>query len=165
MKRKKDRLEYRPCAGIVIANADGNVFVGKRIDTIAEAWQLPQGGIDPGETAETAALRELTEETGIPPASVTLIAEAPDEFFYDLPPELVGKVWNGKWRGQRQRWFLYRFDGTDSDVLIETAHPEFNAWRWASPEEVIQMAVPFKRDLYEAVFIAFAPDLQALADQ
>ncbi len=152
-------LGYRPCAGIIIMNAAGLIFVGQRIDSIAEAWQLPQGGIDDGEFAEAAALRELGEETGIAPNHVTLIAQAPGEFFYDLPDELIGKVWKGKWRGQRQRWFLYCFNGSDTDVNIATEHQEFRAWRWATPAEVIDLAVPFKRKLYEDVFVALAPHL------
>ncbi len=152
-------LAYRPCAGIMIINDAGLIFVGQRIDSTAEAWQLPQGGIDDGEDAQAAALRELGEETGIAPGHVTLIAEAPGEYFYDLPDELVGKVWKGKWRGQRQRWFLYRFTGSDSDVNIATAHQEFRAWRWATPTEVIALAVPFKRKLYEDVFAALSAHL------
>lgn len=140
-------------------NADGLIFVGQRIDSVVEAWQLPQGGIDEGEDAEAAALRELGEETGIAPEHVTLIAQAPGEFFYDLPDELIGKVWKGKWRGQRQRWFLYRFTGTDGDVDIATDHQEFRAWRWATPAEVVALAVPFKRKLYEDVFAALAEHL------
>lgn len=154
-----NELPYRPCAGIMIVNALGRIFVGQRMDSTAEAWQLPQGGIDDGEDAEVAALRELGEETGIAPEHVTLIAQAPGEYFYDLPEELRGKVWNGKWRGQRQRWFLYRFTGADSDVNIATAHQEFRAWRWASVADVIALAVPFKRDLYREVFAAFADHL------
>jgi putative (di)nucleoside polyphosphate hydrolase len=149
----------------MIVNAAGLIFVGQRIDSIAEAWQLPQGGIDAGEDAQAAALRELGEETGIAPTHVTLLAEAPGEFFYDLPDELIGKVWKGKWRGQRQRWFLYCFTGSDADVNIATDHQEFRAWRWATAAEVIALAVPFKRDLYESVFAAFAPHLAGAVDQ
>lgn len=152
-------LPYRPCAGILIMNRDGRVFVGQRIDTAVEAWQPPQGGVDPGEDAEQAALRELGEETGIAPDKVTLIAEAPGEFHYDLPPELVGRLWKGKWRGQRQRWFLYRLTGDDNDIDIATAHQEFSAWRWSTRDEVIALAVPFKRKLYQDVFAALADHL------
>ncbi|OYY90726.1 MAG: RNA pyrophosphohydrolase [Sphingomonas sp. 28-66-16] len=155
-----DDLPYRPCAGMMIANPQGQLFVGLRIDTKAEAWQLPQGGIDDGEEAAAAALRELGEETGIAPRHVTLIAEAPGEYFYDLPPELIGRMWKGKWRGQRMRWFLYRFLGQDSDIDIATAHQEFRAWRWADPDEVIALAVPFKRDIYAAVFRELGPHLR-----
>lgn len=154
-------LPYRPCAGVMLVNRDGRVFVGQRVDSTLEAWQMPQGGIDPGEDALTAAIRELGEETGVAPDKVTLVAEAPDEFCYDLPDELVGKVWQGKWRGQRQRWFLFRFLGEDSDVDIDTAHKEFRAWRWAEPSDLPAMIVPFKKALYEAVLAAFQPHLAA----
>ncbi|NTS64351.1 RNA pyrophosphohydrolase [Sphingomonas sp. HHU CXW] len=152
-------LPYRPCAGVMLINRDGRVFVGQRIDNTLEAWQMPQGGIDPGEDARTAAVRELGEETGITADKVTLIAEAPDELLYDLPPELIGKVWKGKYRGQRQRWFLFRFEGEDSDIRIDTAHPEFRAWRWAEPADLPRLIVPFKRALYEDVLTAFADHL------
>jgi len=152
-------LPYRPCAGVMLINRDGRVFVGQRIDNTLEAWQMPQGGIDPGEDAQAAAVRELGEETGVSADKVTLIAEAPDELLYDLPPELIGKVWKGKYRGQRQRWFLFRFDGEDSDIHIDTAHPEFRAWRWAEPADLPRLIVPFKRALYEDVLAAFAGHL------
>ena len=152
-------LPYRPCAGVMLLNRDGKVFVGQRIDTTAEAWQMPQGGIDDGEDAETAAIRELGEEIGVTPDKVALIAVAPGEFQYDLPPELIGKVWKGKWRGQRQRWFLFRFLGEDTDVNIATAHPEFMTWRWIDPADLPRLIVPFKRALYEDVLAAFAEHL------
>ena len=157
----KADLPYRPCAGVMLVNRDGRVFVGQRVDSTLEAWQMPQGGIDPGEDALTAAIRELGEETGVAPDKVTLVAEAPDAFYYDLPDDLVGKVWQGKWRGQRQRWFLFRFLGEDSDVDIDTAHKEFRAWRWADPSDLPTMIVPFKKALYEAVLAAFQPHLAA----
>ena len=154
-------LPYRPCAGIMLVNRAGQVFVGQRLDTTLEAWQMPQGGIDPGEDAEAAALRELGEETGVTPDKVALVAVTSGEFFYDLPPELIGKVWHGKWRGQRQRWFLYRFLGDDSDIDIATADQEFRAWRWSDPADLAAMIVPFKRNLYEKVLAAFSPHLAA----
>jgi putative (di)nucleoside polyphosphate hydrolase len=154
-------LPYRPCAGVMLVNRAGQVFVGQRIDSTLEAWQMPQGGIDPGEDAYTAAIRELGEETGVAPEHVELIAEAPDELLYDLPEDMIGKVWKGKWRGQRQRWFLFRFLGEDSDVDIDTAHREFRAWRWSDPVDLPAMIVPFKRALYEDVLAAFAPHLAA----
>ncbi|WP_293875431.1 MULTISPECIES: RNA pyrophosphohydrolase [unclassified Sphingomonas] len=154
-------LPYRPCAGVMLVNRAGQVFVGQRIDSTLEAWQMPQGGIDPGEDAYTAAIRELGEETGVAPDHVELIAEAPDELFYDLPEDMIGKVWKGRWRGQRQRWFLFRFLGEDSDVDIDTAHREFRAWRWSDPADLPAMIVPFKRALYEDVLAAFAPHLAA----
>jgi putative (di)nucleoside polyphosphate hydrolase len=152
-------LPYRPCAGVMLLNREGKVFVGQRIDTTVEAWQMPQGGIDPGEDAEAAAIRELGEEIGVTPDQVALVAVAPDELYYDLPPDLVGKVWKGKWRGQRQRWFLYRFLGEDSDIDIATAHPEFNAWRWIDPADLPRLIVPFKKELYEQVLAAFTAHL------
>ena len=161
MTQDPTTLPYRPCAGAMLLNREDRVFVGQRIDTILEAWQMPQGGIDPGEDALDAAIRELGEETGIAADRIELIAEAPNELFYDLPPEMIDKVWKGKWRGQRQRWFLFRFTGTDADVDIATAHAEFRAWRWSEPADLPAMIVPFKRDLYEAVLAAFAPHLAA----
>ena len=154
-------LPYRPCAGIMLVNRDGRVFFGQRLDATVEAWQMPQGGIDPGEEPLGAAMRELGEETGIAPDKVELV-EAPDRAFtYDLPPELIGKVWKGKWRGQTQRWFLFRFLGEDGDIDIATAHPEFRAWRWIDPDDLPRLIVPFKRELYEAVLAAFRPRLDA----
>ena len=154
-------LPYRPCAGVMLIDAQARVFVGQRLDSTLEAWQMPQGGIDPGEDALAAAVRELGEETGIAPGKVELVAVAENEFTYDLPPELIGKVWKGKWRGQRQRWFLFRFLGTDADVDIATPHPEFRAWRWIDPDDLPRLIVPFKRELYEAVLTAFRPHLVA----
>ena len=155
-------LPYRPCAGVILMNRDGRVFVGQRIDSTLEAWQLPQGGIDPGEEADAAGLRELFEETGVTADKVELIARAPHELTYDLPEDMIGKVWKGKWRGQRQRWFLFRFLGEDGDIDIATEHQEFRAWRWSDPADLPTMIVPFKRALYEDVLAAFAPHLAAV---
>ena len=155
-------LPYRPCAGVMIVNAHGQVFVGQRLDSMLEAWQMPQGGIDPGESAFDAALREVGEETGIAPEHLELVAEAPGDFHYDLPPEMIGKIWKGKWRGQRQRWFLFAFTGDDADVNIETQHPEFRAWRWVDPADLPHLIVPFKKALYEAVLDAFAAPLERM---
>ncbi|GLT02755.1 RNA pyrophosphohydrolase [Sphingobium jiangsuense] len=141
-------LPYRPCVGMMLVNMDGKVFVGQRLDSEVEAWQMPQGGIDPGEEPRDTALRELGEETGIAPDLVNIIARAREELFYDLPDELVGKIWGGKYRGQRQTWFLMRFLGTDADVNIRTAHQEFRDWRWVVPEELPELIVPFKKKLY-----------------
>lgn len=152
-------LPYRPCAGVMLLNRDGRVFVGQRLDSTLEAWQMPQGGIDPGEDALEAAFRELWEETGVARHHAELIAEAPEELQYDLPDELIGKVWKGKWRGQRQRWFLLRFLGEDSDIDIATAHPEFRAWRWSDPADLPALIVPFKRALYTRLLELFAPHL------
>lgn len=141
----------------MLANTEGLVFVGQRIDKDPEgdAWQMPQGGIDQGEDAEQAALRELTEETGISPELVDVIARSRDEYFYDLPENLLGKVWKGKYRGQRQWWFLMRFKGADSDINIETDHPEFSRWQWVSSDRLPQLIVPFKKRLYESLVAEF----------
>jgi putative (di)nucleoside polyphosphate hydrolase len=150
-------LPYRPCAGIMLLNGDSHAFVGQRLDNVVEAWQMPQGGIDPGEEAEAAALRELGEETGIAPHLVSIISRSSSEHLYDLPPELVGRLWKGKYRGQRQIWFLMRFHGSDADINIETSHQEFRAWKWAHPDSLVDLIVPFKRELYANVIAEFSP--------
>lgn len=157
MNPKFEELPYRPCAGIMLANTEGKVFVGQRIDKAPEgdAWQMPQGGIDDGEEAEQAALRELVEETGISPGLVDVIARSRNEHFYDLPEELLGKIWKGKYRGQRQWWFLMRFKGVDDDINIDTDHPEFSRWQWVSPDRLPQLIVPFKKRLYESLVSEF----------
>ncbi|WHU03869.1 MULTISPECIES: RNA pyrophosphohydrolase [unclassified Sphingomonas] len=152
-------LPYRPCAGVMLLNRHGRVFVGQRLDSVVEAWQMPQGGIDPGEDALEAAWRELWEETGVARELAELVAEAPDELFYDLPEDLAGRIWKGKWRGQRQRWFLFRFLGEDGDVNIQTAEPEFRAWRWAEPKDLPELIVPFKRALYKELLTVFGQHL------
>jgi putative (di)nucleoside polyphosphate hydrolase len=153
-------LPYRPGAGVMLVNREGKVFVAQRIDSTLEAWQMPQGGLDEGEDPEDGALRELEEETGIPRDKVEVIARAPEPLTYDLPPDLVSKLWKGKWRGQEQHWFLARFLGEDGDVNIETEHPEFRAWKWCEPDDLPKMIVPFKRELYEAVLNAFREHLR-----
>lgn len=153
-------LPYRPCAGVMLLNREGKVFVGQRLDSVVEAWQMPQGGIDPGEEPLDAAFRELGEETGIARHHADLLAESPGELFYDLPADLVGKIWKGKWRGQRQRWFLFRFLGEDNDIDIQTAEPEFRAWRWVEPSALPDLIVPFKRALYTEILELFAPHLR-----
>ncbi|MGR3468843.1 MAG: RNA pyrophosphohydrolase [Shimia sp.] len=155
-------LPYRQNVGIVLANAAGHVFTGARLDRppgAPEAWQMPQGGIDPGESPRDAAFRELQEETGVPPSLVTLEAETVAWVTYDLPTELVPTLWGGKWRGQRQKWFLMRFHGTDADIDIDLEHREFSAWRWSSPEELVANIVPFKRAVYQAVLDELGPHL------
>ncbi len=153
-------LPYRPCAGVMLLNRDGKVFVGQRIDNSLEAWQMPQGGIDEGEDAEAAAIREVGEETGIAPDLVEIVARSHEDLFYDLPLDLIGKVWKGRYRGQRQTWFLMRFLGEDADIDIVTEHPEFRAWKWADPAELPTMIVPFKRALYEQVLELFSTHLK-----
>jgi len=154
MSDKRD-LPYRPAVAVMLVNDNGRVFVGQRLDSTMEAWQMPQGGIDEGEDEETAMFRELGEETGIAPHHVQIIARAPQELRYDLPDDLIGKVWKGRWKGQRQTWFLARFTGTDDDVNLETADPEFRAWQWSAPEDLPTLIVPFKKKLYEDVLSIF----------
>jgi putative (di)nucleoside polyphosphate hydrolase len=145
----------------MLLNREGKVFVGQRLDNTLEAWQMPQGGLDRGEDAEAGALRELEEETGITADKVEILQRCPVELYYDLPDDLVGKLWKGRWRGQRQTWFLCRFTGTDEDVRLDAHEQEFRAWKWAEPAELPAMIVPFKQKLYEDVLAAFAPWLQA----
>lgn len=153
------KLPYRQNVGIMLINADGHVFVGQRLDNPSPAWQMPQGGIDPGETPKTAALRELEEETGAAASHVTIIAESRDWIRYDLPDDLIPKLWGGKWRGQEQKYFLMRFNGADSDINIVTDHQEFSSWRWLPPEQLVANIVPFKRAVYEQVVAEFTPYL------
>lgn len=145
----------------MLANRDGMVFVGQRLDAAdslyPDAWQMPQGGIDEGEEAEAAALRELWEETGVVEEHVQIIGRTQEEYFYDLPDELLGKIWKGKYRGQRQSWFLMRFTGEDDHIDIQTSHAEFKNWKWADPQGLPDLIVPFKRDLYRAVLKEFLP--------
>ena len=150
-------LPYRPCVGIMLVNASGLVFVGKRIDNKeGDAWQMPQGGIDDGEDLHPAALRELAEETGVSAQLVTIIAESREEHFYDLPEELLGKLWGGKYRGQRQKWLLLRFAGEDADIRIDAhEHPEFNEWRWVEPDLLPDLIVPFKKRVYRQIVDEF----------
>ncbi len=148
-------LPYRPCVGIVLVNSRGLIFGGQRIDAEIDAWQMPQGGIDPGEPPRTAALRELREETGIWADLVRVEAETPGWLTYDLPPDLVPKVWNGRFRGQKQRWYLMRFIGMDSQISIESEHPEFSCWTWLTAEDLMRTAIEFKRDVYAKVLSEF----------
>lgn len=149
-------LPYRPCAGIMLLNQDGHVFVAKRIDTMVEAWQMPQGGIDEGEDATQAMYRELWEETGVTRDKVELLEGAEDWLHYDLPDALIGKLWGGKYRGQKQKWFALRFLGQDSDINIETEHPEFSEWKWLPMAELPEVIVPFKKDLYAQIVERFS---------
>lgn len=147
-------LPYRRGVGILLLNPAGLVFVAKRIDTRGEAWQMPQGGIDKGEKPKAAALRELKEEIGTD--KVEILAKSRGWLTYDLPEEIVPRVWKGRFRGQSQKWFALRFLGEDSDIDIETDKPEFSDWRWMRPEELPQLIVPFKRQLYLNVLEEFA---------
>ncbi|KAA2312898.1 RNA pyrophosphohydrolase [Pseudooceanicola sediminis] len=154
-----ERLPYRPCVGVMLVNRDGAVFTGQRIDSEVAAWQMPQGGIDAGESPEEAGLRELWEETGITADKVMIEAETAEWVTYDLPPELAGRIWGGAFRGQKQKWLLMRFRGADDDVKIDTEHPEFSAWRWMTPDALVDNIVPFKREVYARVLAEFGERL------
>jgi putative (di)nucleoside polyphosphate hydrolase len=145
-------LPYRPCVGIMLFNRDGKVFVGKRLDQTVEGWQMPQGGIDKVETPTQAVLRELLEEVGTDKAEI--IGEMEDWVTYDLPPHLVGVAFHGKYKGQRQKWFALRFNGSDADIDLTAHEPEFSSYRWVSLDELPALIVPFKRDTYKAVIAA-----------
>ena len=151
-------LPYRPCVGVVLARPDGLVFAGERIDTPG-AWQMPQGGIDKGETPRDAALRELAEEVGLAPETVSIEGETPDWVRYDLPEHLIGKAFKGRYRGQDQKWFLMRYDGPDAEIRIDSDHPEFSRWQWMTADAIRAAIVPFKRSVYEEVFAAFRDHL------
>jgi len=150
---------YRRGVGVMLLNQHKQVWVGRRIDNPDEAWQMPQGGIDEGEDPWATAQRELEEETGIPRHLVERVADCPERLRYDLPEELKPKFWDGKWKGQEQDWFLCEFLGHDSDVNIATAHPEFRAWKWVDPQQLPDIIVPFKRDLYRRLLEEFAGHL------
>jgi putative (di)nucleoside polyphosphate hydrolase len=150
---KPEDLPYRPCVGVMLLNAQGHVFVGRRIDQTVEGWQMPQGGIDEGETPEIAVMRELKEEVGTDKA--VIVRAHPEWLDYDLPPHLIGVALHGKYRGQTQKWFALRFTGTDQDINLVTHEPEFAAWRWVSVDELPKLIVPFKRDIYRKVIAVF----------
>jgi putative (di)nucleoside polyphosphate hydrolase len=147
---------YRRGAGIMLISAERNVWVGRRIDNPTDAWQMPQGGLEDGEEPWTGALRELEEETGIAAGLVERLGECAEPLRYDLPPELAGRFWGGRWKGQVQHWFAARFTGADSDVDIATSHPEFSAWKWVEPATLPDLIVPFKRELYQRLAREFA---------
>jgi putative (di)nucleoside polyphosphate hydrolase len=160
--RDKERLPYRPCVGIMLLNAEGLAFIGRRADNEGEPegagtwWQMPQGGLDKGEEPEAGARRELAEETGV--RSARFIGKSREWLTYDLPRELIGVAWDGRYRGQKQMWFAARFDGEESEIDIgpHGGHePEFDAWRWAKIEELPSLVVPFKRKVYERVIEEF----------
>ncbi len=147
------KLPYRPGVGLMILNQDLEVFVGRRIDSKTEAWQMPQGGIDDGETPEDAAMREMEEEIGTRNAEI--IFKTKEWYKYDLPVYLISKLWNGRYRGQRQKWFLLKFLGQDSDIDITKHQQEFTEWKWVNIEDLPQIIVPFKKKLYITVIEEF----------
>lgn len=157
----RDPLQYRPCVGIMLVNSHGQAFVGKRIDNQeGDWWQMPQGGVDPGEDLDKAMLRELEEETGAKPQHLSILHRMDGEVFYELPKELVSTLWGGKYVGQRQSWYLVRFTGDDSDIDLEVhTHPEFCEWKWVDPELLPTLIVPFKTTVYEQVVAAFRDKL------
>lgn len=148
-------LPYRPCVGVMLANTRGHIFVGQRMDRDTDAWQMPQGGVDPGEATLDAAIRELWEETGVVEKLVTVEAESRALIRYDLPHDIVPRIWKGRYRGQEQKWFLFRFHGADDDINIATAHPEFSAWKWMPKDDLVANIVPFKAEVYAKVLAEF----------
>lgn len=150
-----EALPYRLNVGVMLVNQAGGVFVGQRLDSPTDAWQMPQGGIDDGEDPTEAALRELEEETGVSRDLVHIVAVSADWIAYDLPSELIPKLWNGAYRGQKQKWFLLRFNGVDAQVKIDGEHPEFSHWKWCPVDELVDNIVPFKRAVYETVVAEF----------
>ncbi|MEO1191989.1 MAG: RNA pyrophosphohydrolase [Pseudomonadota bacterium] len=157
MKQSHEASAYRPGAAILLLNARREAFVAQRIDNPGPAWQMPQGGLDKGEDPRSGALRELWEETSITAERVALLDEMEDWITYDLPADLTAKIWKGKYRGQRQKWFCGVFLGSDSEVNLETEHPEFSAWKWVPVQETVELIIPFKRDLYREVIARFEP--------
>jgi putative (di)nucleoside polyphosphate hydrolase len=150
---------YRPCVGIMLINDNGHIFGGQRIDNRAEAWQMPQGGIDAGEDVETACFREMREEIGTDKADILSIH--PEWLNYDIPLPLADRLWGGSYRGQSQKWVALRYTGQDSEINIATEEPEFFSWQWMSPADLIQLAVPFKRPVYEDIMTQFAQYIKA----
>jgi putative (di)nucleoside polyphosphate hydrolase len=161
--RPKPSDGYRPCVGVMLVNRAGLVFVGHRIGLAEDAWQMPQGGVDKGEDPADAAMRELEEEIGTGKARI--IAESEGWFDYDLPPEFIGKRWRGKYRGQSQKWFACLFEGEDEDIQLDTDHPEFSDWRWVGLDELADLIIEFKRDVYRAVVADFAPKIKQAIEQ
>ena len=148
---------YRSCVGLMVFNKEGNVFCGQRLDNKVEAWQLPQGGIDKGELPIEAGYRELNEETSI--INVEFVSEYPDWLNYDIPLPLADNLWDGKFRGQTQKWLAYKFLGEDKEININTKNPEFSEWRWVSSMELLNLTIPFKKNIYKKVLKEYSSNL------
>ena len=156
--RNFSEKNYRPCVGIVLIN-NGSIFAGQRLDYKSDAWQMPQGGIEENESPIRAAIRELKEETGINKKHINIILESKNWINYDLPKELIPKLWNGKFVGQSQKWFAMEFLGSDSDVNINTKNPEFSKWQWMTKNKLLERIVPFKKRVYENILSQFSAKL------
>ena len=152
-------LAYRPCVGIVLIKK-GKIFAGQRLDYKSSAWQMPQGGIEDNESPKDAAFRELKEETGIKKKHIKIILESKNWLRYDLPEELISKLWNGKFVGQKQKWFAMEFFGSDTDININTKFPEFSQWKWMTADQLINSIVPFKKNVYKKILKKFSAKLE-----
>ena len=152
---KSNPKDYRPNVGMMIINQKKEIFVGKRIDHPSNFWQMPQGGIDAQEIPSIAALREMDEEVGIKKNKVDLLTESKDWYYYSIPSDLAKTLWKGKYKGQRQKWFLYKFKGTEKDININTEHPEFSDYKWVTKDFLVPNIVPFKKKIYEKLLLEF----------
>lgn len=157
---KYTELPYRRGVGMMVINKDKKVFIGRRIDSKNDAWQMPQGGMDDNETIIEAAMRELREETDI--KSVKILCETRNWLYYDIPEFLVDRLWDGKYRGQKQKWLLFEFLGQEDEINISKGEPEFEEWRWANLEELTDLVVSFKRHLYQSIVEEFNPVIKNL---
>ena len=154
IKKKPDHL-YRKGVGIMLVNEQKKIFVGKRIDNHSNAWQMPRGGIDEGENEDLAVFRELQEETGIVEQNIKILSKSSDYFYYNLPYNLQKKFWGGRYIGQKQRWYFAQFYGDDNQINLVTHKPEFSSWQWVDKEELIDLIVNFKRELYQQILLEF----------
>ena len=158
MINKVNHKPYRPCVGLLVINVEGLIFAGKRMDSNSKAWQLPQGGIEKGESILDAGLREMKEEIGT--NNVTFIGEMEEWLKYDLPKNLIYRLWDGRYRGQTQKWLAYKFLGEDKEININTKNPEFSDWKWINANELPELAIPFKREIYKKVLKTYSKYLK-----